>query len=595
MDTSNSYLRLRGLPLQQRLPLLICILLLSLMVLFSWISYQGVKNAALRTARERLLSLSNQFGSLFSQSMVNLSNATRMVANQAPVKKFLENPAGTSRDSVLSILQGVRRDSSTVLVYLVDKNHRLLMHSPGEFMDHRHKFDTLLSIGDGRDTGVGMIRSFGDSLYYPVTVAIMDNRRVAGYLVRWRLLSTTPQAVEQISRLIGTRAALFVGNHDGSLWTDMVKPVKYYKLDSGQLNRAIEHNHATGSNTVSASTRVPNTPWLVAVEFSQRNILEPANRFLRWMIIGGLILLGIGILLAWIMSRNIIRPLNRLTEAASGIATGNYMPAEGIERRDEVGKLARAFNTMISQVREARQGLEQKIIETDEMNVQLRSLTAHLQNIREEERIHIAREMHDELGQLLTAFKMDLSWLQKKIGDAPDSAVAEKLRDMNGLVENAVVFVRRIASELRPSVLDDFGLVPALEWHSEEFQKRFRIKVEFKSDIRELKTSSFIATALFRIYQESLTNVARHAQAERVDAQLSITPDQLILTITDNGKGFNLHKGDQRKTLGLLGMKERAAMVGGQLMVRSSPGKGTSIVISVPVPNVSGVADQVNT
>src|SRR5690606_8553127 len=144
-------------------------------------------------------------------------------------------------------------------------------------------------------------------------------------------------------------------------------------------------------------------------------ILESANRFLKGIILGGFILLIAGIILAWVTSRNIIRPLNRLTEAASGIAGGRYIYAEGIERRDEIGKLARAFNHMIDEVRDARQGLENKIVETGEINEQLRSLTAHLQNIREEERIHIAREMHDELGQLLTAFKMDISWLQKKL------------------------------------------------------------------------------------------------------------------------------------------------------------------------------------
>src|SRR5690606_22699975 len=176
----------------------------------------------------------------------------------------------------------------------------------------------------------------------------------------------------------------------------------------------------------------------------------------------------------------------------SGIAGGQYIYAGGIERRDEIGKLARAFNHMIDEVREARQGLENKIVETGEINEQLRSLTAHLQNIREEERIHIAREMHDELGQLLTAFKMDISWLQKKLDTHPESAIKDRLRDMNKLTEDAVLFVRKIASELRPSVLDDFGLIPALEWHSEEFSKRFGIEVSFRANVRDIKTSSVV-------------------------------------------------------------------------------------------------------
>ena len=380
---------------------------------------------------------------------------------------------------------------------------------------------------------------------------------------------------------MGTKAALFIGNDDGSLWTDMVKPVSFYPLNSLQINKAVEQKTKDGKRNLTTVSKINNTPWLVSVEFARQTLLASANRFLRWMVIGGLVLLAIGILLAWITSRNIIRPLNRLTEATSGIASGNYIPTEGVNRRDEVGKLARAFNAMIEQVREARQGLEQKIVESGEMNEQLRNLTAHLQNIREEERIHIAREMHDELGQLLTAFKMDISWLQKKLAPHHGDAIFEKLGDMNKLIDDSVLFVRKIASELRPSVLDDFGLVPALEWHSEEFQKRFHIEVDFKTETRELKTSSLIATGLFRMYQESLTNVARHSKATKVFTRLEVNDNIITLSVRDNGMGFDMHATDQKKTLGLLGMKERAAMIAGNLRIESAPGTGTMVVITV--------------
>jgi signal transduction histidine kinase len=328
---------------------------------------------------------------------------------------------------------------------------------------------------------------------------------------------------------------------------------------------------------------IGNTPWVVAVEFPRQVILESASKFLKWMIVAGLVLLAVGILVAWFISRSIINPLNKLTAATSGIASGNYQPSAGAERRDEVGKLARAFNTMIEQVSQARQSLEQKVIESGKMNEQLRNLTAHLQNIREEERIHIAREMHDELGQLLTAFKMDVSGLQKKLAATPDESLRQKLKDMSKLIDDSVGFVRKIASELRPSVLDDFGLIPALQWHSEEFEKRFNIQVEFKSSTKELKTSSVIATGLFRMYQETLTNVARHADATKVSTQFQVSDQQVQLSVQDNGKGFDMRGHNQRQTLGLLGMKERAAMIGGKLEIISTPGRGTSVNIKVPL------------
>lgn len=581
METSTSYLRLKGLSLQQRLPLLICILLLSLMVLFSWISYQGVKNAAIKAGKERLLSLTRQFSMMFSQPMTTLSNNTRVQANQPVIRKFLADTS-LRRDSALNVLERIRQDSASVLVDLFDANNQLVLRTAKDSIHTRVNFDSIAhELTTNRDTSIGRIFSVRDSMYYPVRQPVKEGPATIGYLVRWRLLYTTPQTIDQLSHLMGIKASLHLGNADGSLWTDLFKPVNYSPVDSLQLDRPIEHRTEDDGKLFTAFSKINNTPWLVSVEFSQHNVLQSANRFLRWMIIVGLILLAVGIVLAWTMSRNIIRPLNRLTAAASGIATGKYTLTEGADRRDEVGKLARAFNTMIVEVREARHGLEQKIVESGEMNEQLRKLTAHLQNIREEERIHIAREMHDQLGQLLTAFKMDISWLQKKLGGSSEESIRQKLGEMIKLIDDSVIFVRKIASELRPSMLDDFGLVPALEWHSEEFQKRFNIKVDFKANTKEIKTSPLIGTGLFRMYQETLTNVARHAEAGKVTARLKTSKDAIVLSIHDDGKGFDPGSIDHKKTLGLLGMKERAAMIGGHLDIRSVPGGGTTVKIAV--------------
>ncbi|MGZ5218581.1 MAG: HAMP domain-containing protein [Chitinophagaceae bacterium] len=586
VETSTNPIRLKGLSLQQRLPLLICVLLLMIMVTFTLISYQGVKNAALTSGRERLLSLSSQLSTRFSQSMQNLLTATRTVGNQSSVKRFLKSKGEEQKDSALMMLKKIQEDSTSVLVDLLNTNYQTVLRSEKDSIAKKVNFDSLQSIlAIHRDTAIGKIYVIRDSMYYPVIAAITDNKQKIGYIVRWRRLSATQQTIEQLSQLLGTSAALYIGNADGSLWTDMIKPVPHYVLDTAQLNKPVEHTTAAGKRFITAAKTVTNTPWLVSVEFPRQLILESANRLLKWMIFAGIVLLVIGILIAWIMSRNIIQPLNQLTAAASGIAAGNYSPTAGVERRDEVGKLARAFNAMIGQVSEARAGLEQKIVESGQMNEQLRQLTAHLQNIREEERIHIAREMHDELGQLLTAFKMDISWLDKRMGDTDNIAIKEKLADMNKLIDDSVIFVRKLASELRPSMLDDFGLIPALEWHSEEFNKRFDIKVDFHSDTRELKTSPVIATGLFRMYQESLTNVARHAEATKVSATLLTTKDRVCLSVQDDGKGFSLINGDPGKTLGLLGMRERAAMIGGKLEINSAPGKGTYVVVTVPLNN----------
>ncbi len=215
---------------------------------------------------------------------------------------------------------------------------------------------------------------------------------------------------------------------------------------------------------------------------------------------------------------------------------------------------------------------------------ELRQLATHLEKVRETERTHIAREIHDELGQQLTGLKMDISWLNRKIKNQ-DIEVHAKIAETIQLIDTTVKTVRRIATELRPSILDDLGLIAALEWQSEEFEKRFEIKCEFKSNVAEAHVSADLATGIFRIYQECLTNVLRHSQAGEVSSYLEIKDQLLRLTITDNGKGFIAKDIANKKTLGLLGMKERTNLLGGSYEITSSPGEGTSVLIIVPLSN----------
>jgi PAS domain S-box-containing protein len=215
---------------------------------------------------------------------------------------------------------------------------------------------------------------------------------------------------------------------------------------------------------------------------------------------------------------------------------------------------------------------------------QIRSLTEHLQNIREEERTYIAREIHDELGQQLTVLKMDIAWLSKKV-NGKDDAVKEKLMDLLNLLDNMVQSVRRISSELRPGILDDLGLAAALEWHLNEFEKRSGVKTHFICPEEEQQLPGPVKTNLYRIFQESLTNVARHAQASEVTVNLAQQDGQITLTIKDNGQGFDQQLAGKKRTLGILGMKERAAMMGGTYEIQSEPGIGTTISVVIPLPN----------
>jgi PAS domain S-box-containing protein len=212
---------------------------------------------------------------------------------------------------------------------------------------------------------------------------------------------------------------------------------------------------------------------------------------------------------------------------------------------------------------------------------QLRSLTAHLQSVLEKERTRISREVHDELGQSLTAVKMDLAWLAGRLPQT-NGPMLERISSTRQLADSMIQSIRRISTELRPAVLD-LGLAAAVEWQVQDFQARSGIQCKVRLLTREVVASD-ASTAMFRIFQETLTNVARHAKATRAEVVLQKQRDRLVLLIRDNGRGFNEQDPCLSKSLGLLGMRERAAILGGRVNISSAPGRGTTVTAWVPLP-----------
>lgn len=212
---------------------------------------------------------------------------------------------------------------------------------------------------------------------------------------------------------------------------------------------------------------------------------------------------------------------------------------------------------------------------------QLRQLSARLQTAREEERTHIAREIHDELGQMMTVLKLDLALLARDF-DTSREAV-EAIQSMSSIVDDVIHSVRRIATELRPEVLEHLGLIDAFEWELETLEKRTGIKGTFVSDANEVTLERDRMAALFRIFQEALTNVARHSRAKEVNVNVCQENGELIVQIRDNGRGISAEEASGTKSLGLLGMRERALMIGGEILVTGEKDQGTLVRVKVPL------------
>lgn len=234
------------------------------------------------------------------------------------------------------------------------------------------------------------------------------------------------------------------------------------------------------------------------------------------------------------------------------------------------------MNRMLSAELAERAMTEQRLRASEE---NLRALAGHLQSVREEERIHIAREIHDELGQALTGLKFDINALAK--GCASDPAVAERSANLGHAIDRIINSVRRIASGLRPEVLDEIGLSAAVEWQAREFSRRTGIRCAVHVDPAFVDPDKERSTAVFRILQELLTNVARHANATRVGVWLS-DGEVIHLKVEDNGRGIDSRKFEHPRSLGFLGLRERVLAFDGTIEVEGREGQGTTASVAIP-------------
>lgn len=225
-------------------------------------------------------------------------------------------------------------------------------------------------------------------------------------------------------------------------------------------------------------------------------------------------------------------------------------------------------------------------VQLQQSQERLRSLTGRLESIQEEERTRIAREVHDELGQSLTAVKLELALLRDQFSESQPSLLA-RTDSIGKLVDMTMQSVRKIATELRPVALDQLGLVPAIEWQAREFLSRTGIQCRLNIYMRSVALSAERSTGVFRIFQEILTNVARHAQATSVDISMQEHAGHLQLEVTDNGRGITEAEVTGSKSLGLLGMRERALLLGGETTIQRHAEKGTTVRVRIPLDQAS--------
>jgi signal transduction histidine kinase len=281
-------------------------------------------------------------------------------------------------------------------------------------------------------------------------------------------------------------------------------------------------------------------------------------------------------------------------------ATLDSLAAALHERRSDNERLLNQLRLLNTELEQHVAERTRQLVESNERltasQAELRRLSHQLMRATEQERARISREIHDQLGQMLTAIKIELRSARRKLLDrngapledpeqllAGASYATAKLDDVTRMLDEMVVLVRRIAADLRPGLLDDFGLAAAVDWQLQEFSKLSGVSCALEAEIDESRLTPNQATAAFRILQESLTNVARHSQATEVRVQLRMDESGLRLLLQDNGRGLTPSEANRSRSLGLLGMRERAMELGGTVEISGSPGAGTAVQLWLPL------------
>jgi signal transduction histidine kinase len=321
----------------------------------------------------------------------------------------------------------------------------------------------------------------------------------------------------------------------------------------------------------------------IALEIPQKIAFAASERvFIRNIILIGFFAVLAVVMVWWASDVLVLRRINTIVQASQKLAEGDLATRIGLIRgSDELSHLARVFNDMAA-VLELREVRDQEAKEAlRRSRKQLRDLASYLQDVREQERTRIAREIHDDFGQSLTILKMDLSWLKKHMVQE-HLPVQNKIDSMFKVIDASLQTLHTVSSELRPVILDDFGLESAIEWQAEEFQNRTGVRCRVDSNVGNLDLAKEQSTAVFRIFQETLTNIMRHSGATEVDVRLEVNEDTLILVVTDNGRGITEAEINNSKSFGLLGIRERLFPWNGQVDFIGHPNKGTRVIVRVP-------------
>ncbi len=582
------------LSIRHRLPLLICILLLVVIVAVSTASYIGMKKSEMEAGRQRLLTLTEQLGTMFQQSARQVRANMRQAASHESVRSFLTHGAAQSYDSVLAQLKKLRVDTTVVQVLLLNLDRKPVSVFGREGLHNTINIDAaLLSTSATPEfTTVGQIYPAGDSMYYPLIATVTEsNNKPIGHIVTWRKVNTNKQSLEQLSKIIGTDAALYIGNNDGKFWTNMLEPVPMPPFQKSATPNIVTYSRK-GNRMIASVRPIPKTNGQVMIECPETSVVKAANEFLYWMLGAGILVLLGGIFMAWTMSRNITGPLKQLTSAASSIASGDLSTKVNVNRHDELGKLARAFNAMSVQIQNAHGELENKV----------KDRTAQLEAVNKELEAFSYSVSHD-LRAPLRAVSGYTQMLKEDYGPGLD---AEANRIMNTILHNAhmmgqliddlIAFSRVSRKEVAHHKINmkELAEICLREIQENNGRKKYDVQID---PLPECQGDQSMIKQVWMNLISNAVKYSSHEQSPRIEIGYKEDENGLIYFVKDNGVGFDmqyahklfgvfqrLHSPEafEGTGVGLALAKRIINKHSGDIWAESAPGKGATFFISLP-------------
>ena len=382
---------------------------------------------------------------------------------------------------------------------------------------------------------------------------------------------------------------------------DLFEPSRHLLIDGVpflQRGRGVwEHRPSGEEDHVVAVVPLETIPWTVVLEQEEDVALAlPGSLRRRIFLLSG-IGISVGLLLTWITTRQVALPLTRLTEIASDIASGDLETPVAVQGQDEVRALSRSFESMRLRLHESLEEIEgwnrelearvaTRTFALEERNKERKLLLEKIITAQEDERKRVARELHDMVGQALTGLSLTLGSAEAEVGRDPDR-MRERLEALRATTSAAIEDVRRLIADLRPSVLDDLGLIQALGWYVENYLEKAGIETVAATSGSDVDVPAHLETALFRVLQEAITNIIKHSQAQNVSIRLDFAESTISGEVRDDGVGFDFEEvqGEELalRGVGLLGMEERINLLGGSFEVSSRPGEGTVVTFQVPL------------